>query len=79
MAIWGLVFGLIMFALGGIWTKKAREASPEQQPEILVGIFCVASPLVIESALRLRGETSLRIFPARFWAVHELVACNQRA
>jgi hypothetical protein len=47
MAIWGLVFGLIMFALGGIWTKKAREASPEQQPEILVGIFCVASGLAL--------------------------------
>lgn len=59
-------------ARGTIRMEKAREASSEQQPEKPVGAFFAAY----------RKDDSgcgLRIFPARFWAVHELVMRGLRA
>jgi hypothetical protein len=52
--------------------EKVREASSEQQPEKPVGAFFAAYR-------KDDGGGGLRIFPARFWAMHELVVRGPHA
>ena len=61
-----------MSARGTIRMEKVREASSEQQPEKPVGAFFAAYR-------KDDGGGGLRIFPARFWATHELVVRGPHA
>ena len=68
----GLTVGFMMSACGTVRMEKAREVSSEQQPEKPVRAFFAAYRNDV-------GGWGLRIFPARIWAVHELVVRGPHA